>query len=141
MNSRYNEVRGAQVAGAITYFGFLSFFPLLALVYAAVGYISVWFPNAEQAITDAVNAAFPSLIGPGPGQIDISDVESGPDRCRDHRRCSVCCTPGWAGSPQCGIGMRRCSAPSTSRCRSCGPSWSTCWCSCSSAPRWSPRSW
>jgi membrane protein len=76
MNGRYNEVRGAQVAGAITYFGFLSFFPLLALVYAAVGYISVWFPNAEQAITDAVNDAFPSLIGPGPGQIDISDVQS-----------------------------------------------------------------
>ena len=75
-NSRYNEVRGAQVAGAITYFGFLSFFPLLALVYAAVGYISVWFPDAEQAITDTVNAAFPSLIGPGPGQIDIAEVES-----------------------------------------------------------------
>ena len=76
MNSRYNEVRGAQVAGAITYFGFLSFFPLLALVYAAVGYISVWFPDAEQAITDTVNDAFPSLIGPGPGQIDIAEVES-----------------------------------------------------------------
>ena len=60
MNSRYNEVRGAQVAGAITYFGFLSFFPLLALVFAAVGYISVWFPNAEQTITDAVNDAFPA---------------------------------------------------------------------------------
>jgi membrane protein len=75
-NSRYNEVRGAQVAGAVTYFGFLSFFPLLALVYAAVGYISVWFPDAEQAITDTVNAAFPSLIGPGPGQIDIAEVES-----------------------------------------------------------------
>jgi membrane protein len=75
-NSRYNDVRGAQVAGSITYFGFLSFFPLLALVYAAVGYISVWFPDAEQAITDTVNAAFPSLIGPGPGQIDIADEES-----------------------------------------------------------------
>jgi membrane protein len=76
MNSQYNGVRGAQVAGAITYFGFLSFFPLLALVYAAVGYIGVWFPDAEQAITDTVNAAFPSLIGSGPGQIDIGEVES-----------------------------------------------------------------
>jgi membrane protein len=76
MNDRYNEVRGAQVAGAVTYFGFLSFFPLLALVYAAVGYISVWFPDAERAITDAVNEAFPNLIGPGPGRIDISEVES-----------------------------------------------------------------
>jgi membrane protein len=75
-NSRYNEVRGAQVAGAVTYFGFLSFFPLLALAYAAVGYISVWFPDAEQTITDAVNDAFPSLIGSGPGQIDIGEVES-----------------------------------------------------------------
>ena len=75
---RYNEVRGTQVAAAITYFGFLSFFPLLALAFAAVGYISVWFPDAEQTITDAVKDAFPSLIGPGPGQIDISDVQSTP---------------------------------------------------------------
>jgi membrane protein len=75
-NSRYNEVRGSQVAGAVTYFGFLSFFPLLALAYAAVGYISVWLPDAEQAITDAVNDAFPSLIGSGPEQIDIGEVES-----------------------------------------------------------------
>jgi membrane protein len=73
---RHGEVRGGQVAGAVTYFAFLSFFPLLALAYAAVGYISVWFPDAEQAITDTVHDAFPSLIGSGPGKIDIGDVQS-----------------------------------------------------------------
>jgi membrane protein len=73
---RHHEVRGGQVAGAVTYFGFLSFFPLLVLGFAAVGYISVWFPDAEQAITSTVQDAFPSLIGHEPGEMDIVDVQS-----------------------------------------------------------------
>ena len=141
MNSRYNEVRGAQVAGAITYFGFLSFFPLLALAYAAVGYISVWFPDAEQTITDAVNGAFPSLIGPGPGQIDISDVQSARTAAGIIGVLGLLYAGlGWLDRSA-GSACAGCSAPSTSRSRSFGPSWSTCWCSCSSAPRWSPRWW
>ncbi len=71
---RHSEVRGGQVAGAITYFGFLSFFPLLALAFAAVGYISVFYPDARDSITTAVEQAFPSLVGSGPNQINIDDV-------------------------------------------------------------------
>src|SRR4029078_7669392 len=71
---RNNEVLGRQLAGAITYLAFLSFFPLLALAFSLVGYISDSFPNAQQAVTDAVSEFFPSLIGPGPGRIDIQDV-------------------------------------------------------------------
>ena len=82
---RHSEVRGGQVAGAITYFGFLSFFPLLALAFAAVGYISVFYPDARDSITTAVEQAFPSLVGSGPNQINIDDVVGGQSRCR-HRR-------------------------------------------------------
>ena len=38
---------GDQLAGAITYFGFLSFFPLLALGFSVVGYISYVYPSAQ----------------------------------------------------------------------------------------------
>jgi membrane protein len=73
---RHREVGGGQVAGAVTYFGFLSFFPLLALTFAVVGYVSSVYPQAENDITSAVEDAFPSLIGSGPGKIDIQDVQS-----------------------------------------------------------------
>ena len=71
---RHSEVLGGQVAAAITYFGFLSFFPLLALAFAVVGYVSVLYPDAREGITSAVQGAFPSLIGTGPGEIDLDDV-------------------------------------------------------------------
>jgi membrane protein len=72
--SRYNEVQGGQLAAAITYYGFLSFFPLLALAFAVVGYISGAYPGAQDAVTQAVQGGFPSLIGSGPGHINIQDV-------------------------------------------------------------------
>jgi membrane protein len=72
--SRYNEVQGGQLAAAITYYGFLSFFPLLALAFAVVGYISGAYPGAQDAVTEAVQEGFPSLIGSGPGHINIQDV-------------------------------------------------------------------
>ena len=56
------------------YFGFLSFFPLLALAFAVVGYVSGAFPDAQDAVTRAVEDSFPSLIGSGPGHINIQDV-------------------------------------------------------------------
>jgi membrane protein len=71
---RNSEAQGGQLAAAVTYFGFLSFFPLLALAFAIVGYISAVFPDAQQAVTDAIEDAFPSLIGTGEGRIDIQDI-------------------------------------------------------------------
>jgi membrane protein len=71
---RHNEVAGGQVAAAITYYGFLSFFPLLALTFAVVGYLSVIYPDAKDNVTAAVEAAFPGLLGTGTGQINIDDI-------------------------------------------------------------------
>jgi membrane protein len=71
---RHSEVLGSQVAAAITYFGFLAFFPLLALTFAVVGYVSVFYPDARDGITSAVEGAFPTLVGTGPGKIDLDDV-------------------------------------------------------------------
>jgi membrane protein len=71
---RHNEVAGAQVAASITYYGFLSFFPLLALTFAVVGYLSVIYPDAKDNVTVAIETAFPGLLGTGPGQINIDDI-------------------------------------------------------------------
>lgn len=71
---RNSEVLGGQLAAAVTYFGFLSFFPLLALSFALVGYVSDVWPQAQDGVTEAVESAFPSLVGSGEGQINIQDV-------------------------------------------------------------------
>jgi membrane protein len=73
---RHSEVLGNQIAGAITYFGFLSLFPLMALGFALVGYISVWFPDAQSSIERAIDDAFPSIFGSGEGQINVADIAS-----------------------------------------------------------------
>ena len=71
---RNSEVMGTQLAAAITYFGFLSFFPLLALGFSLVGYISDIYPSAQDDVTRAVQDAFPSLVGDGDGQINVQDI-------------------------------------------------------------------
>lgn len=71
---RHSEVLGRQLAAAITYFGFLSFFPLMALAFALVGYLSDIYPQAQDQVVAAVESAFPSLIGTGEGQLDIQDI-------------------------------------------------------------------
>jgi membrane protein len=71
---RNSEVQGSQLAAAITYFGFLSFFPLLALAFAVVGFVSEGNPDIQRTVTDAVEQAFPGLVGTGDGQLNIQDV-------------------------------------------------------------------
>lgn len=71
---RNSEVQGGQLAASVTYFGFLSFFPLLALAFALVGYVSDIYPEAQDGVTEVVEGAFPSLVGSGEGQINIGDV-------------------------------------------------------------------
>jgi membrane protein len=71
---RNSQVLGTQLAAAITYFGFLSFFPLLALGFSLVGYISDIYPSAQDDVTRAVQDAFPSLVGDGDGQINVQEI-------------------------------------------------------------------
>ncbi len=71
---RNSAVLGTQEAAAVTYFGFLAFFPLLALGFSLLGYVSVVYPGVQEAVTEALQDAVPNLIGPGPDQIEIADV-------------------------------------------------------------------
>jgi membrane protein len=76
MQERYLDAKGSMQAGAITYFGFLSFFPVLALAFFVVGYVGRVFPDAEANLVTAVESIFPGIIGSGDGQISLSAIES-----------------------------------------------------------------
>jgi membrane protein len=74
----YTKVKGSQLAGAVTYFGFLSFFPILALAFSVVGYISVAFPDARDSLVTAIEELFPGIVSSsgGAGTISLKDIES-----------------------------------------------------------------
>ncbi len=60
----YGNVQGNVLAGAVTYFGFLSFFPVLALGFAVVGFIARAYPEAEDTLLTSLQEVLPSLVGP-----------------------------------------------------------------------------
>lgn len=70
----YGEVYGNQLAGAVTYFGFLSFFPIIALAFAGVGYIIDWVPGADEAVMQAIESILPGMVGTDPGQINVEAI-------------------------------------------------------------------
>jgi membrane protein len=70
----YGAVKGNLQAGAITFFAFVSFFPVLALAFAVVGYLAQFFPDAEETLVEAINSLLPGLVGDDPGQVSIDDI-------------------------------------------------------------------
>jgi membrane protein len=58
----YQDRQGGSFAGATTFFGFLSFFPLVALAFAVTGYAVVISPDTVHAwLTKAIDSVAPSL--------------------------------------------------------------------------------
>jgi membrane protein len=76
MQEHYSSVKAGQQAGAVTYFAFLSFFPILALAFFVVGWIAKVYPHAKKDLTGALNGVMPGLVGNDQGQIQIKDIES-----------------------------------------------------------------
>ncbi len=78
MNAHYSKVEGSQFAGAVTYFGFLSFFPILALAFAVVGYVSVAYPDARDSLRTAIEQVFPGIVSSSgkSGTISLNDIEN-----------------------------------------------------------------
>ncbi|MEO3808825.1 YihY/virulence factor BrkB family protein [Sphaerisporangium sp. B11E5] len=60
---RYQSQRGDRLAGAVTYFAFLSFFPLLALAFSAFGYVLTLKEGAEKTLIAVLNQQLPGLAG------------------------------------------------------------------------------
>jgi len=76
MQEHYGGVKAGQQAGAVTYFGFLSFFPILALAFAVVGFVARVYPQAKDTTREAIEQIFPGMIGDNEGQIALADIES-----------------------------------------------------------------
>lgn len=71
----YGKVKGNLHAGAISYFGFLSLFPLLALLFFVVGVVSTVYPGADDQVRTGVAKAFPGIIGGSDG-ISLEEVKA-----------------------------------------------------------------
>lgn len=72
--ARFDAARGDRLAGAVTYFAFLSVFPLIALAFALLGYLVGWFPGLYSEVQEGIATALPGLTGTGPGQINIDEL-------------------------------------------------------------------
>src|ERR1700710_927785 len=59
--SRYQSDGGDRLAAAVTYFGFLSFFPLIALAFSIAGFVVDAYPDAQQKLTEQINNFLPGL--------------------------------------------------------------------------------
>ncbi|MFD1825619.1 MULTISPECIES: YihY/virulence factor BrkB family protein [Mumia] len=74
----FGQVRGSILSGGITYFGFLSVFPILALAFFVVGYISEYFPGAQDALETAIDQILPGIVTaedpPPAGQISFDQI-------------------------------------------------------------------
>ena len=70
----FNQARGTQLAGAVTYFAFLSFFPLLAVAFAALGWVVVVHPDARVQVEQFLDENLPGLVGSGPGRLDVNVI-------------------------------------------------------------------
>lgn len=76
MQGHYGEVKAGQQAGAVTYFAFLSFFPILALSFFVVGLVSGIYPEARDNLVTAIDSVLPNIVGEGEGEISIDSIRS-----------------------------------------------------------------
>jgi membrane protein len=75
MQEHYGETKAGQQAGAVTYFGFLSVFPVLALGFFVVGWVSKVYPDAQDTLVKAIGQMFPGIIGTHKNQIQLTDIQ------------------------------------------------------------------
>jgi membrane protein len=67
----YGAVDGNGQAGAVTYFGFLSFFPILALGFFVIGLVAQIYPDARADLVTSIDKVLPGMIGTGEGQVRL----------------------------------------------------------------------
>jgi inner membrane protein YhjD len=58
---RYRDQHGDRLAAALSFYGFLSFFPLVALGFAITGYAVAISPHAREAVTKAIDQLLPEI--------------------------------------------------------------------------------
>ena len=76
----YLAVDGNAQAAAATYFGFLSFFPVLAIAFFVVGRVAAVYPDAHEDLRAVLDSLLPGLVGDGPAQVPLSLFEENAGR-------------------------------------------------------------
>ncbi len=71
----YGQINGSALAAAVTYFAFLSFFPILALAFAIFGQVTEVYEDAEDTLVDAANSVLPNLVG-GESGVPLDTLQS-----------------------------------------------------------------
>src|SRR5690349_15394282 len=75
MVAHYGAVNGNGQAGAVTFFGFLSFFPILALGFFVVGLLAHLYPDVKAQMVREIGNLLPGVIGRGQGEIPLKTIE------------------------------------------------------------------
>ena len=75
MQEHYGSSQASQQAGAVTFFGFLSFFPILALSFFVVGVVSRFYPEANANLRTAIDSVLPGFLGP-PDGVSLKDIRT-----------------------------------------------------------------
>ena len=66
---------GSMLAAAVTYFAFLSVFPLLALSFATVGFVAEYIPDAHRVMDAVLQSLLPGMVGDEPNQISLTTIQ------------------------------------------------------------------
>ena len=74
MVEHFGNVNGSALAAAVTYFAFLSFFPILAVSFAVVGLVSQAYPRADDDLLAALESVLPTLVG-GENGLDVATFQ------------------------------------------------------------------
>lgn len=80
MQEHFGAVQGSQQAGGVTYFGFLSIFPVLALAFFFVGIVARFAPDSRDWLLTAIDQVLPGLVGSGSSQVSLTDVQDAAGR-------------------------------------------------------------
>lgn len=70
---RYRSEKGDTLAASVSYYAFLSFFPLILLALSVVGYVVRGSASAQQKIVDQIQDVLPGAIV-GPGGINVESI-------------------------------------------------------------------
>ena len=70
----FSARNGPTIAAAVTYFGFLSLFPLLALSFATVGFVAHNRPEVQHVLDAVLQSLLPGMIGNEPDQIPLAAI-------------------------------------------------------------------
>ncbi len=73
---RYTTVNGNVQAGGVTYFAFLSFFPLLALAFFVVGLVAQVWPGAQDSLARGIEQVLPGLVGSDEGELSLETIKA-----------------------------------------------------------------